>query len=111
MENPLGLSQTTVLITGSTDGVGKLIAKRSAVASARVLVHGRSDVKGRDTLGEIQREAPRSDVEYYRADLASLDDVRRLADEVKSQPTHPCSRRSFHELQDGYTDCFSNFGR
>jgi short-subunit dehydrogenase len=36
MENPLGLSQTTVLITGSTDGVGKLIAKRSAVASPRV---------------------------------------------------------------------------
>jgi short-subunit dehydrogenase len=32
MENPLGLSQTTVLITGSTEGVGKLIAKRSAVA-------------------------------------------------------------------------------
>jgi NAD(P)-dependent dehydrogenase (short-subunit alcohol dehydrogenase family) len=78
------LSQTTVLITGSTDGVGKLVAKRATVAGARVLVHGRSDVKGRDTLGEFQREASRAHVEYYRADLASLNDVQRLADEVTS---------------------------
>jgi len=76
------MSQTTVLITGSTDGLGKLVAKRAAVAGARVLVHGRSDAKGRDTLGEIYRDAPRSHVTYYRADLASLDEVRRLADEV-----------------------------
>jgi short-subunit dehydrogenase len=36
------VSRTTVLITGATDGVGKLMAKRAAVASARVLVHGRT---------------------------------------------------------------------
>jgi NAD(P)-dependent dehydrogenase (short-subunit alcohol dehydrogenase family) len=78
------LSQTTVLITGSTDGVGTLVATRAAAAGARILVHGRSDAKGRDTLGNIQRETPRSHAEYYRADLASLDDVRRLADEVRS---------------------------
>ena len=53
----MDLSQITVLITGSTDGVGKLVAKRATVAGARVLVHGRSDVKGRDTLGEFQPEA------------------------------------------------------
>jgi NAD(P)-dependent dehydrogenase (short-subunit alcohol dehydrogenase family) len=78
------LSQTTVLITGSTDGVGRLVARRAAAAGARVLVHGRSDVRGHDTRGELQRAAPRSRVEYYRADLASLDDVRRLADEITS---------------------------
>jgi NAD(P)-dependent dehydrogenase (short-subunit alcohol dehydrogenase family) len=80
----MDVTQATVLITGSTDGVGRLVARRAAAAGARVLVHGRSDAKGRDTVGQIQREAPRSHVEYYRADLASLDDVRRLADEVMS---------------------------
>jgi NAD(P)-dependent dehydrogenase (short-subunit alcohol dehydrogenase family) len=78
------LSRTTVLITGATDGVGKLVAKRAAVAGARVLVHGRSDAEVRDTLEGIQREVPRSRVEYDRADLASLDEVRRLADEITS---------------------------
>ena len=47
-------------------------------------MHGRSDTKGGDTVGKIQREAPRSHVDYYRADLASLDEVPRLADEVMS---------------------------
>lgn len=49
-----------------------------------MLVHGRSDRKGRATVGEIQREAPRSSVEFYRDDPASLDEVRRLAEEVAS---------------------------
>jgi NAD(P)-dependent dehydrogenase (short-subunit alcohol dehydrogenase family) len=75
-------SRTTVLITGATDGVGRLVARRLAASGARVLAHGRSDVKGRDTLRELQREASQSHVEYFRADLASLDEVRRLANEV-----------------------------
>lgn len=80
----MDLSQATVLITGSTDGVGRLVARRLAASGARVLVHGRSDDKGRDTLAEIRRDAPRSRAEYYRADFASLDGVRRLAQEVTS---------------------------
>jgi NAD(P)-dependent dehydrogenase (short-subunit alcohol dehydrogenase family) len=80
----MDLSQTTALITGSTDGVGRLVARRLAISGARVLLHGRRDDKGRDTLAEIQREARRSRAEYYRADLASLDAVRDLAREVTS---------------------------
>jgi NAD(P)-dependent dehydrogenase (short-subunit alcohol dehydrogenase family) len=74
-----------VLITGSTDGVGRLVAKRLAASGARVLVHGRSDEKGRDTLREIQQEASTSRPAFYRADLASLEEVRWLANEVTSQ--------------------------
>jgi NAD(P)-dependent dehydrogenase (short-subunit alcohol dehydrogenase family) len=80
----MDLSDVTVLVTGSTDGVGRLVARRLAASGAAVLVHGRSDAKGRDTLQEIQREAPGSRVEYYRAELASLNEVRRLADEITS---------------------------
>lgn len=47
-------------------------------------MHRRSDTKGDDTVGKIQCEAPRSHVEYSRADLASLDEEPRLADEVMS---------------------------
>ena len=78
----MNLADTTVLITGATDGVGKAVAKRLASSGARVLVHGRSDEKGRNTVRDIQRAPGDSHVEYHRADLASLDDVRRLAHEV-----------------------------
>lgn len=78
----MDLSTTTVLITGSTDGVGRMVATRLATIGARVLVHGRSDVKARETVSEIQRLAPQSQVEFYRADLASLDDVRRLGHDL-----------------------------
>jgi NAD(P)-dependent dehydrogenase (short-subunit alcohol dehydrogenase family) len=84
MKGFMDLTQATVLITGSTDGVGRLVATHAAAAGARVLLHGRSDAKGRDTVEKIQRESSRTHVEYYRADLASLDEVRRLADEVIS---------------------------
>jgi NAD(P)-dependent dehydrogenase (short-subunit alcohol dehydrogenase family) len=39
-----------VLITGATDGVGKVVATRLAEAGARVLVHGRSAKTGETTI-------------------------------------------------------------
>jgi NAD(P)-dependent dehydrogenase (short-subunit alcohol dehydrogenase family) len=78
------LPQATALITGSTDGVGKLVARHLAASGARVLLHGRSEKKTGDTLREIQKEVPRSRAEYHVADFASLSDVRRLADQVLS---------------------------
>jgi NAD(P)-dependent dehydrogenase (short-subunit alcohol dehydrogenase family) len=71
----------TVLITGATDGVGKIAAARLAASGARVLLHGRSEAKGSKTIRDIQDETGVR-LEYYRADFASLDEVRRLADEV-----------------------------
>jgi NAD(P)-dependent dehydrogenase (short-subunit alcohol dehydrogenase family) len=70
------------MVTGSTDGVGKLVAKRLAAAGARVLLHGRNAEKGEAVLAEIRRESPKAEFAFYRADLASLDEVRVLAAEV-----------------------------
>ena len=39
------VSGKTALITGSTDGVGRLVARKLGQAGARVLVHGR-DAEG-----------------------------------------------------------------
>jgi NAD(P)-dependent dehydrogenase (short-subunit alcohol dehydrogenase family) len=75
----------TILITGATDGVGKLVAKRLAASGVRVLLHGRSDEKGRNTTREIEHDAPNSRLEFYRADLSSLSEVRQLAEEVTSR--------------------------
>jgi NAD(P)-dependent dehydrogenase (short-subunit alcohol dehydrogenase family) len=67
-----------VLITGATDGLGRGLAKALADGGHTVLVHGRSQERIDATLAELDRDA-----RGYRADLASLDEVRRLAAEVR----------------------------
>jgi NAD(P)-dependent dehydrogenase (short-subunit alcohol dehydrogenase family) len=66
-----------VLVTGATDGLGRALAAALSQAGETVLVHGRSEERIADTLAEIGGEA-----RGYRADLASLDEVDRLADEL-----------------------------
>ena len=44
----------TVLITGSTDGVGRYIATRLAAAGAKVLVHGRDAARAKMLIEEIK---------------------------------------------------------
>ena len=67
----------TILITGSTDGLGRETARALAERGDEVLVHGRNPEKVRDTLGDVGAAGA------YVADLASLDEVRRLAAEVR----------------------------
>ena len=72
----------TVLVTGSTDGLGKEVALRLARDGAQVLLHGRDAGKGEAVLAEIRAAVPGAKLEFYRADLASLDEVRGLARDV-----------------------------
>jgi NAD(P)-dependent dehydrogenase (short-subunit alcohol dehydrogenase family) len=67
----------TVLITGSTDGVGRKVAVELGRLGATVLVHGRNTQRARDVVAEIGGHGGRA--EFYAADLASLSQVRSLA--------------------------------
>jgi NAD(P)-dependent dehydrogenase (short-subunit alcohol dehydrogenase family) len=70
----------TALVTGSTHGVGHLVARGLADEGFHVILHGRDEAEGRRLQGEI--EARGGSAEFRRADFASLDEVRRLADEL-----------------------------
>lgn len=76
----------TVLITGSTDGVGRYVAARLAASGAKVLIHGRDRARAQTLIEEIRR-AGGSEPTFYRADLSSLADVRRLAGPVVADHT------------------------
>jgi len=41
-ESARDIEQATVLVTGATDGLGLLVARRLAARGAEVLIHGRS---------------------------------------------------------------------
>ena len=78
----MNIENKTVLVTGSTDGVGRLVARRLADQGARVLIHGRDRTRGEQLLDEI-RAANRGLAAFLPADFSSLADVRRLADTVR----------------------------
>ena len=72
----------TVLITGSTDGLGREVAQRVAALGAHVIVHGRNQERGKLVVDEITRHGKGS-AKFYAADLASLAEVRTLAENLK----------------------------
>ena len=71
----------TILVTGSTDGVGRYVAGKLAAAGATVLIHGRDENRARTLVDEIKR-AGRGEAMFYQADLSSLAGTRRLAEAV-----------------------------
>src|SRR4051794_17246133 len=73
------IEETTVLITGATDGLGRGVARDLAGRGAQVLLHGRS----REKLEELSAEL--GGAPTFEADLSSLDEVRKLAAEVEER--------------------------
>src|SRR3954470_13672075 len=73
------IEETTVLITGATDGLGRGVARDLASRGAKVLLHGRSQEK----LDELSAEL--GGVPTFQADFSSLDEVRKLATDVEER--------------------------
>ena len=71
---------STVLVTGATDGLGRALVTRLASEGATVIAHARSEERGREALADLL-DGP-ADVRLVVGDLASLDAVRALADQV-----------------------------
>jgi len=65
---------TTVLVTGATDGLGRVVARDVAARGLDVLVHGRSSERAGAVAGEIGAAG------VQLADFSVLDDVRALAE-------------------------------
>ncbi|HEX3791438.1 MAG TPA: SDR family NAD(P)-dependent oxidoreductase [Pseudonocardiaceae bacterium] len=75
--------QRTVLLTGATSGLGRYLATELAATGARVLVHGRDQVKVDALAAELNSGG--ASARGFVADLTSLSEVRRLAAAVAEQ--------------------------
>jgi NAD(P)-dependent dehydrogenase (short-subunit alcohol dehydrogenase family) len=67
-----------ILVTGSTDGLGREVARRLADGGAHVIVHGRNRERGAALVREIE-QGGKGSARFYPADLAALAQVRELA--------------------------------
>jgi NAD(P)-dependent dehydrogenase (short-subunit alcohol dehydrogenase family) len=67
-----------VLITGSTDGLGREVAKRVGAFGGHVIVNGRNAERGAAVVAEISA-TDKGSARFYQADFASLAQVREFA--------------------------------
>ncbi|MGE6326615.1 SDR family NAD(P)-dependent oxidoreductase [Psychrobacter pacificensis] len=78
----------TILITGSTDGIGKLAALNLAKAGHQVYLHGRDADKLDKVIMEVKAAATGTVADHidgFVADLSDLHAVRNMATEVNNK--------------------------
>ncbi|WP_019630168.1 SDR family NAD(P)-dependent oxidoreductase [Actinomadura atramentaria] len=72
----------TILITGATDGLGRVLAHRLAEQDVALVLHCRDAAKGRALLTALRDRTGNDRLALVRADFSSLDEIRALADRL-----------------------------
>lgn len=85
-QEAIDMNGKTALVTGSTSGLGEVLARRLGAMGAIVIIHGLNEERGRQIAAEITRAGPGRAV-YYPGDFGSLDQVRALAARIRAN--HP----------------------
>jgi len=77
------LSGKTVVVTGSTSGIGRETALALGRLGARVVVHGRDESKGEEVVREFDTHDGES--VFVPADFSTTESVLEFADDVRSE--------------------------
>lgn len=73
----------TILITGSTDGIGKLAAIKLAKDGHQVYLHGRNAKKIKKVISEVKQASNNENINGFIADFSDLDAVQKMAAQIK----------------------------
>lgn len=77
--------QKTILITGSTDGIGKLTATILAKEGHVVHLHGRNQEKLDSAVSEIKKTTKNDQVDGFIADFSDLNSVQQMTDKINTK--------------------------
>ena len=75
----------TILITGSTDGIGKLAAVKLAKDGHHIVLHGRNEQKLHRIIREIKEASENDNIEGFVADFSSMKAVGEMVKEIGSK--------------------------
>jgi len=75
--------EKTILITGSTDGIGKLAAIQLAKYGHEVYLHGRNTEKLQKALSEVKSQSGNENTGSFTADFSDLAAVQKMAEQIK----------------------------
>lgn len=76
------MDSKTILITGSTDGIGRQTALELAQMGYEVILHGRKQSRGAAAIQAIQQQTANGRLHYLNADFTDFAEVNHLADKV-----------------------------
>lgn len=74
-----------ILITGSTDGIGKQTAIDLANIGHKIIIHGRDKIRVEKTIEEIKRQTGNNNIDSCSADFTSFKQVRKMAEDIKNR--------------------------
>lgn len=76
------MKEKQILITGSTDGIGRETARRLAEKGHRVIIHGRNREKAEITARNITKDTGNGNISLVIGDLSSQQDIHTMSDEL-----------------------------
>ncbi len=88
MAEPWNLQDKTVLITGATNGIGKVTAQRLAANGAHVVIVSRSAQKCAAVADEIRAQSGNSAETWIAAELSTLAGIEEAATEFRARHAH-----------------------
>ncbi len=72
----------SILITGSTDGIGKETAFKLAYRGEKVIIHGKDEEKCIKVMENIKSKSNNSEVYYICSDLSEVDNIYLMSEKI-----------------------------
>lgn len=84
-ENTTSLENKTIVITGSTGGIGEEVSFILARLKANLIFANRNKIKTNDLINKILNVYPETKIEFYKLDLENFENVKQFTDDLKNK--------------------------